>query len=49
VSIKDLEEVLKLAKICVKYWKSMEIPNGKEIRSIWAEFHWRQSNTLFMQ
>jgi len=33
----------------IRYWKSMEILNGKEIRSIWAEFNWRQSNSLFMQ
>jgi len=27
----------------------MEILNGKEISSIRAEFHWRQSTSLFMQ
>jgi len=27
----------------------MEILNGKEISSIWAEFYWRQSTSLFMQ
>jgi len=27
----------------------MEILNWKEIRSIWAEFYWRQSSSLFMQ
>jgi len=27
----------------------MEILNRKEIRSTWAESHWRQSSSLFMQ
>ena len=27
----------------IRYWKCMEILNGKEISSIWAEFYWRQS------
>jgi len=27
----------------------MEILNRKEISSIWAEFCWRQSTSLFMQ
>jgi len=27
----------------------MEILNRKEIRSIWAEFCWRRSTSLFMQ
>jgi len=41
-------------KWCVKYWKSMEILNGKEIWNIRAEFNWRQSMqfiiyALFMQ
>jgi len=26
----------------------MEIVNGKQIRSIWSEFYWRQSTSLFM-
>jgi len=42
-------KVLNLAKFYIKYWKNMEILNGKEIRSIWAEFSWRQSRWLFMQ
>jgi len=49
INFQDLERVMKLAKIRVKHWKSMEIPNRKEIGSIWAEFHWRQSSTLFVQ
>jgi len=27
----------------------MKIPNGNEIKSIWAEFYWRQSSTSFVQ
>jgi len=27
----------------------MEILKGKEISSIWAEFSWRKSTSLFMQ
>jgi len=49
IGFQDLEKVLKLAKICVKYWKTMEIQNWKEIWSIWAEFYWRQGTSLFMQ
>jgi len=48
IVFQDLEKILNLAKMCKKYWKSMEILNGKEI-SIWAEFYWRQSFSLFMQ
>jgi len=29
IGFQDLEKVLKLAKICVKYWKTMEIQNWK--------------------
>ena len=36
-------------KMCNSYWKSMEILNGKEIRSIWAKFYYKQSASLFMQ
>ena len=49
IGFEDLEKVLELVKICIKYWKSMEILNGKGIWSIWAEFYWRQSILLFMQ
>jgi len=35
--------------MCNSYWKSMEILNGKEIRSIWAKFYYKQSASLFMQ
>jgi len=35
----SIEKILNLAKMCIRYSKSMEIPNRKEIRSIWAEFH----------
>ena len=45
----DLEKVLNWAKMYIKYWQSMKIPNGNEIKSIWAEFYWRQSNTSFVQ
>ena len=44
-----LEKVLNLAKMCIRYWKSVEVLYGKEISSIWAEFCWRQSNSIFMQ
>jgi len=33
----DLEKVLNLAKMSPRYWKSMEIPNGKNIRSVWVK------------
>jgi len=38
-----LEKVLNMVKMCIRYWKSMEILNGKEFLSIWAEFCCRQS------
>jgi len=28
IGFQDLEEVLNLAKMCIKFWKSMEIPNS---------------------
>ena len=40
---------IQMAKICIKYCKSMEIIDGNEIWSIWAQFYWRQSSSLFMQ
>jgi len=49
IGFQDLEKVLNLAKMYIGYWKSFEIPNRKEIWSIWAEFYWSQSNSLFMQ
>ena len=49
IGFQDLEKVLNLAKMYVRYWKSMQILNGKEIRSIWTYFHWRKSSSLFMQ
>ena len=48
-SVFNTLNVLKSAKICVTYWKSMEILNEKEIWSVWAEFYWRQSISSFMQ
>ena len=33
----------------IRYWKSVEILNGKEIWGIWAEVYWRQSISLFTQ
>jgi len=45
----ELEKVLKLAEICIEYWKSMEIPNEKEIWSVGAKFCWRQSSSLLIQ
>ena len=33
----------------IEYWKSMAIVNGKEISSIWAEFYWKWSTSLFIQ
>ena len=49
IGFQSLEKLLNLAKMYIKYWKSMEILNGKAIRSIWAGFYWRQSTSLFMQ
>ena len=49
IGFQDLEKVLTFAKMYIKYWKSMVILNGEEISSIRAEFHWRQSTSLFMQ
>ena len=49
IGVQDLEKVLNLAKMCIRYWKSVEVLYGKEISSIWAEFCWRQSNSIFMQ
>jgi len=48
IGFQDLEKVLNFAKVYVMYWKSMESLNGKK-SSIWAEFCWRQSTSLFMQ
>jgi len=48
IGFQDLEKVLNFAKIYIRCWKNMEILNGK-ISSIWAEFYWRQSTSLFMQ
>jgi len=39
IGFQDLEKVLNFAKIYIRYWKSIEILNGKEISSIWAEFY----------
>jgi len=39
IGLQDLEKVLNCAKIYIRYGKSMEILNGKEISSIPAEFH----------
>jgi len=49
IDFQDLKKVSNLAKIYIRYWKSMEILNGKEIWSIWTVFYWRQSTSLFMQ
>jgi len=49
IGFQDHEKVLNLAKMHIRYWKGMEILNGKEISSIWAEFYWRQNTSLFMQ
>ena len=46
IGFQDLKKVLNLAKMYIRYWKSMEILNGKEIWSIWAEFYWRQKISL---
>jgi len=39
IGFQDLEKVLNFAKTYIRYWKSMEILNGKEFSSIRAEFH----------
>ena len=49
IGFQDIEKALNLAKMYIRYWISMEILNGKEIRSFWAELNWRQSTSLFMQ
>ena len=49
IGFQDLEKILNLAKVYIKYWRSVEILNGKEIRNTWAEFYWRQSDSLSMQ
>jgi len=36
------EQVLNLPKMRIRYWKSVEILNGKEILSTWAQFYWRR-------
>jgi len=46
ISFHDFEEVLNLAKMYIRYWKSMGILNGKETSSIWAEFSWRQNTSI---
>ena len=38
IGFQDLEKVLNLTKMYIRYGKSMEILNGKEILHIWAEF-----------
>jgi len=48
IGFQDLEKVLNFAKTYSRYWKSMEILNWEEIRSIWAYLYWRQSTSLFM-
>jgi len=37
---------IEIAKICVKYWKSMEIQNGKEIWSIWEVQYFTEGKAL---
>jgi len=34
ISFQDLEKVLNLAKMPFRYWKSMEIPNGKDQKCV---------------
>jgi len=46
IGFQDLEKVLNFAKMYIRYWKSMDLLNGKEISSIWAEFYWRQSTSF---
>jgi len=49
IVFQNLEKVLNLAKIYIRYGKIMEIINGKESRSIWAKFYWKQSTSLLIQ
>jgi len=37
IGFQDLEKVLNLAKMSLRYWKSMEIPSRKDMRSVWVE------------
>jgi len=36
IGFQDLEKVLNLVKKYIRYWKNIEILNGKEIWSIWT-------------